>query len=267
MATATDRMQTNVQSPGSVTRGEHHLLLIWLAFTGLVIFALFLAWQEGLLAALYQADRSKISLAITLIYVLVTIHCAYRVNQLSSEANHVDAISRVIHGHPETVLKTDSSGTTLFGYGRLPACLMNDFVRDLMHQHKSPQAAEEAGASRDLIEVYAARLKGPQEIGWFAAEIMLKLGLLGTIIGFIMMLGSVSNVTDFDVTTMQKILQLMSAGMSTALYTTLAGLVCSMLAGVQYYMLDRRTDEMLEAMQHVAEVRLKPALIQRNGRL
>lgn len=264
MATATDSLAMHTSRQHAGGRTEHHLLLVWLVFTGLLIFGLFLAWQEDLLMALYQADRSKISLAITLIYLLVTAHCALRVYRISCEANHVDTISRLIHAYPESALQTDGHEIKLAGYGPLPDCLMSDFVSDLIYQHKDPRAADETGASRDLLEVYAAKLKGPQEIGWFAADIMLKLGLLGTIIGFILMLAAVANVTDFDVATMQKILQLMSAGMSTALYTTLAGLVCSMLASAQYYMLDRRADEMLEAMQHVAEVRLKPALIQRN---
>lgn len=249
----------------AVRRGEHHLLLTWLIFTGVLFFALFVSWQEGLLPELYKTDRSHLSLAITLIYILLTCHCALRISRLSYESNQVNSLSEYIHQNPQAKLRIDNDRASLAGYGPLPDSFMSRYLRDLVYQHRAEEdRADESKASRDLIEVYAAKLKGPQEIGWFATDIMLKLGLLGTIIGFIMMLGSVANVTDFDVTTMQKILQLMSSGMGTALYTTMAGLTCSMLAAAQYYMLDRSADSMLEAMQHVSEVCLKPAMSQRH---
>ncbi len=111
-----------------------------------------------------------------------------------------------------------------------------------------------------MIEVYEARLKSPHEIGWFSADIMIKLGLLGTIIGFIFMLGSVANITDFDITSMQKILKHMSTGMGTALYTTMAGLVCSMLATVQYHMLDTSIDDLIQTTKHLAQVYILPKI-------
>ena len=91
---------------------------------------------------------------------------------------------------------------------------------------------------------------------------MIKLGLLGTIIGFVLMLGSVSNVTDFDVSTMQSILKNMSSGMGTALYTTFAGLICSILAGIQYHLLDQGADEVIDAAKHLTNIYVLPKLRQ-----
>lgn len=119
---------------------------------------------------------------------------------------------------------------------------------------------DEANNTGDLIDFYESRLKGPQEIGWFVADLMLKLGLLGAIIGFIFMLGSVANIADFDVSNMQQVLRHMSDGMATALYTTLAGLVCSSLAAMQYHMLDRHADELVALMRHLAQVHVMPRL-------
>lgn len=266
MSSTANFMQNSRNRPATANRGEHHLLLTWLAFTGLLVFALFLGWREGILISLYETDRSHLSRAISLIYLLVTFHCAIRISQLSYESNQVNELSRYIHDNPGVSLTVTEDKPVLSGYGPIPDSLIGHYLHDLVlqYEHQSQQNIDDNSASRDLIEVYAAKLKGPQEIGWFATDIMLKLGLLGTIVGFIMMLSSVSNVTDFDVTTMQKILQLMSSGMGTALYTTMAGLICSMLAAAQYYMLDRSADSMLETMQHISEVRLKPALIQRD---
>ena len=258
-------MTHNMYTDRTLERGEHHLLLTWLIYTGLLLFAVFVGWQEGLLPQLYETDRSHISIALTLIYLLVTVHCAIRISEISYEANQVEKVSDYIHKNPDAAFMMEDFSLKISGYGNLSESIIKKYICDLIYQHRGKQTGEETNETKDLIEVYAAKLKGPQEIGWFATDIMLKLGLLGTIIGFIMMLGSVANVKDFDVSTMQKILQLMSSGMGTALYTTMAGLTTSMLAAAQYYMLDRSADRMLERMQRVSEVCIKPTLKLRNG--
>ena len=137
---------------------------------------------------------------------------------------------------------------------------MSEYIRDLHYRYNNKNSAENLISSTDLIEVYESRLKGPQEIGWFVSDMMLKLGLLGTIVGFIFMLGSVANIADFDVSGMQKILKHMSNGMGTALYTTLAGLTCSVLSATQYHMLDRHADELIELTRHLTQVHIIPKI-------
>jgi len=73
--------------------------------------------------------------------------------------------------------------------------------------------------------------------GWFAADSVLKLGLLGTIIGFILMLAPISNLSGYDAASIQSALGEMSAGMAVALYTTLTGLVANLLLRLQFQIL------------------------------
>ena len=70
--------------------------------------------------------------------------------------------------------------------------------------------------------------------GWFSADLCLKIGLLGTIIGFILMLTPIRDLTSFDPVSLQSALKAMSGGMAIALYTTLTGLVCHLLLRVQF---------------------------------
>lgn len=74
------------------------------------------------------------------------------------------------------------------------------------------------------------------EVGWFAADCLLTLGIIGTVIGFIFMLSGFEGVSDTtNVLTMKTAILKMSLGMSTALYTTLAGLVSSLLLKLQLF--------------------------------
>lgn len=73
--------------------------------------------------------------------------------------------------------------------------------------------------------------------GWFAADSVLKIGLLGTIIGFILMLSPIATLASFDPASLQKALGEMSGGMAVALYTTLSGLVANIVLRFQYQFL------------------------------
>jgi flagellar motor component MotA len=239
---------------------EHNLLLRWFILTGLIIFALTVAWNEGIIYALFSVDQSNICWVIALTYLLVTLHCAKRIYVLSSQANLSMQVNDIIKNEVKLDLTIRDEKVIIDSNVKLPDCFMSEYIRDLHYRYNNKNSAEDLISSTDLIEVYESRLKGPQEIGWFVSDMMLKLGLLGTIVGFIFMLGSVANIADFDVSGMQKILKHMSNGMGTALYTTLAGLTCSLLSATQYHMLDRHADELIELTRHLTQVHIIPKI-------
>lgn len=91
-------------------------------------------------------------------------------------------------------------------------------------------------AQKDLY----SDIKRNSEIGWFAADNCLTVGMIGTVIGFIMMFRE-GDFTSVDVSNVKSMLGLIGAvakGMSTALYTTLVGLIGSSILKVQYFNLD-----------------------------
>ena len=79
---------------------------------------------------------------------------------------------------------------------------------------------------------------------WFVAEACLVLGLIGTVTGFILMLSTAFIGLDVsNVKSVQDALIRMSLGMSTALYTTLVGLVSSLAIKIQLVMTERQLEE------------------------
>ena len=86
-------------------------------------------------------------------------------------------------------------------------------------------------------------MKAKYETGWFASEICLTLGLIGTVSGFILMLyGAFTDLNISDPHSVQESLGKMSVGMSTALYTTLVGLITSVLLKLQFFRLEMHLD-------------------------
>jgi hypothetical protein len=78
------------------------------------------------------------------------------------------------------------------------------------------------------------------EIGWFISELCLTIGMIGTVIGFILMFSG-DHLLKINIENTQSMMSLIGAvasGMSTALYTTLVGLICSSLLKVQCFNLE-----------------------------
>lgn len=69
---------------------------------------------------------------------------------------------------------------------------------------------------------------------WFFADSMTTLGMIGTVIGFLVMLGlAFVNLDVGDVASIQGAIKYMSLGMSTALVTTLVGMVSGWILKLQ----------------------------------
>jgi hypothetical protein len=88
-------------------------------------------------------------------------------------------------------------------------------------------------------------------IGWFISDAFLTLGMIGTVAGFIYMLG-VSGLDNLTPTEIPRILSEMSSGMSIALYTTISGLICSLVLKLQLFNLDYHLENILR--ENICEV-------------
>ena len=101
-----------------------------------------------------------------------------------------------------------------------------------------------------ITEQHVSRYYKKSDIGWFVSDTLLTLGMIGTVAGFIYMLDtSCSNMDPQNVISMQGVLAKMGVGMSTALYTTAAGLVCSLLLKLQMYNLTHHLDYLSTALE------------------
>lgn len=97
--------------------------------------------------------------------------------------------------------------------------------------------------SSDEDEHIVAKIEGLMEVGWFTSDLCLSIGMMGTVIGFVMMLSGLAQVDVSDINTVQGLIKNLGGGMSTALYSTLVGLICSSLLKIQYFNLNQAIDQ------------------------
>jgi hypothetical protein len=232
-------------------------LLHWMIFTGLSLFALVLLWRFGLIRQMVVADRTYISSFIVLFYVGTTLHCLWRMIAVSREGEAARAAARLIGrgGHGVGVV---GEVVEIEGAGTLPKGLIAAHFRDLAMQ------VQRQGARRLdptlLLRGLAVRLRGSNQFGAFASDTLMKLGLVGTIVGFIMMLAPIANIDTGDRGAIKSSMNLMSDGMAVAMYTTLTGLIGSILVQTQYYMLDKSTAGLFALATNLTEVFVVSAL-------
>jgi len=225
-------------------------LLRWMIFTGACLFATVLLWHYGLIRLMIVSDRTYISSIIAVLYVVASLHCLLRPIVIGREG---DAGRRAAQ-------RIEAAGAkfTAEGAEALPPGLVADHIRDLARK------ARTQGAGRLdqtlLLRALADRLRGSNGFGAFASDTLMKLGLLGTIIGFIIMLAPIAGLDVADHTLLKSSMGLMGDGMAVAMYTTLAGLVGSILLKVQYYMLDAATARVFSRAVRLTETHVVPAL-------
>lgn len=222
------------------------LFLQWLIFAFVLAFALWLAWEHGLVRDVFSTDPTKLSVVIALIFIGGTIHCALRSAFLSAQLDELREITTNAN-----ILGFDDGRLALAGRVLTPSPV-SDYLAGVFRCREQTGETDRGQWSR-LDDVLAEEVGGAHATGWFFAQLLVKLGLLGTVVGFILMLSSITGASSFDPEHAHELFSEMTRGMRVALNTTLVGLLGTMLLGFQYLLLDRAADRLIAGAAHFAE--------------
>ena len=237
---------------------SRHLLLLkgFLVWTVVGVAGL-AAGHYGLLQEVWRADSTGLAVGITLVFAGTAVRGSWQVLRLSRALNHLSEVEQYVerHGFPASRQGAEPVGP----HPNLPDGCVAEHVR---HLRKKAEIGNGRGRLDQglLLEAFEADLRRGQEFGWFVADLLLSLGLLGTVIGFILMLGPISGLDTTDESAIKGALAAMSGGMAVALYTTLTGLVGGMLLKVQGFLLDGAVQELVGRTTRLTEVLVLPAI-------
>jgi len=180
------------------------------------------AWANGLLAKVMIADATRLSLLIFIVFIGGLVLCACRVFQVNRDIISLDKSQR-----------RNNSLTSRF----------IDGLADLNEKQKS-------------AHIGSLRLRLTQRIVLvrYVANTLVLLGLIGTVVGFIIALSGVNAEDAKDVNAIAPMVSTLIAGMSTALYTTLVGSVLNLWLMANYQILTHGTVELISNMITLPEV-------------
>lgn len=215
--------------------------LICLLVNGVVFCGFYIAYELGLLSTILASDVTHISTLILFVLVMILAHCTWRSWVIAQQVNFFKDF--VEQG--QTDLKPVSLSPISLSSVDLSYVGIN-WPQDFLQLSKSTKP--ESGQHDLRAQVLAERLRGPNQIGWFCAGLMIKFGLLGTVIGFAIMLSSVNSLEALEITDVKNLMQQMTQGMRVAMNTTIIGLISSIALGVQYLLLDRFADGLVASV-------------------
>jgi hypothetical protein len=199
---------------------------------------------------------------ILITFAITTLHCLVQTVAVSRELAATRRVREVIRrGSSDFSLTPD--GQVLSDGVPLEPCSLTDHIADLIE--KSRRQGGQRVEQNQLLRALADRLRAREKIGWFVAEALLRLALLGTAVGFILMLIPIAGLTSFDANVLRGAVSGMSGGMAIALNVTVTGISCALLLKVEYYLLDEAIAELFGTITRTTEVYVVAGLDRRNN--
>jgi hypothetical protein len=195
-------------------------LLRSLLLLTVILFGFWILNDQGLMQVVLKGDKSHISKAIIILWMVTTIYWIY--------------LSRIIY-LDKSLIGNEKDFSLNLSIGK--------YLRDI-----------DKGEDKDtIIRVFESEYAKKLSFGWVAADISLKLGLLGTVIGFILMLQPISELNNTSPDELKSALSSMSSGMAVALFTTLTGLVSSILIRLQFQITSSNVVTLINEITFLAE--------------
>ena len=182
-----------------------NIFIYCIYFISLILIALYILESIGFISNIFKADISYISSVIITIFTLYLFKCGYHLYKLRDAILFLESNKYITKNNIFIDIYSEFKKLNLKQYDK-----------------KSSQAD------------FKFKLYEFVDNGFFVADILLKLGIIGTVIGFIIMLSSLSTIDEMNLSKMNNLLISMSTGMKVALYTTLTGLIGSVLLSIQY---------------------------------
>lgn len=197
----------------------HDVWLDALILSGLLVFAAFLLGYYQLFALLIAADPTYLSVSMLLLYVLASmrwLQLCYQLSRYQQTLNQPKASAREAGCQARALINAS-----------MPAATASDQLP---------------------LTALAEHLENRHALGYFVSDLLLKLGLVGTVIGFILMLSPIAEMESFESNNIRNLLTAMSSGMAVALFTTLTGLITSTLLKVQYFLADSAVVQIIDTL-------------------
>ena len=182
---------------------------------------LFVLITQGYVSKAIKADITNMVIVILALFSVGFILAAYRTFWLSRELNN-------------SYLKV------------LPP---NSIAKDFLQNSKKLDASSRNNLAASL------RIKLSSKINYikFMANTLVILGLIGTVIGFIIALSGVDGSVSSNPEEVSKMVSTLIQGMSVALYTTLVGSICSVWLNICYQIMSTGANNLLSKIIELGE--------------
>ena len=199
-----------------------YLLILRYSLINLVgLIFLFVLITQGYVTKAIKADITNMVIVILTLFAVGFILAAYRTFWLSRELNY--SFFKILPNH--------------------------SLAKEFMQSSKKLDASSRNNLAASL------RIKISSKINYikFMANTLVILGLIGTVIGFIIALSGVDGSVSSNPEEVSKMVSTLIQGMSVALYTTLVGSICSVWLNICYQIMSTGANKLLSKIIELGE--------------
>ena len=199
-----------------------YLLILRYSLINLVgLIFLFVLTTQGYVTKAIKADITNMVIVILTLFATGFILAAYRTFWLSRELNY--SFFKILPNH--------------------------SLAKDFLQSSKKLDASSRNNLATSL------RIKLSSKINYikFMANTLVILGLIGTVIGFIIALSGVDGSVSSNPEEVSKMVSTLIQGMSVALYTTLVGSICSVWLNICYQIMSTGANNLLSKIIELGE--------------
>ena len=200
------------------------LLLRYSLVNAVGLVFILVVYSQGYLNKAIKSDVTNVVVLIIFIFLIGLILASLKAFWISRELNHAYSLQ-----------KKENS-------------LLNDFIKKSKKLDASSRS-NLISSTRINISVKISNIK-------FIANILVILGLIGTVIGFIIALSGVDGSVSSNPDEVGKMVASLVQGMSVALYTTLAGSILSVWLNICYQILSNGANRLISRIIEVGEKNL-----------
>ena len=201
-----------------------YLLLLRFALVNLVgVIFLLVLYSQGYIQKAINADITNVIFLIFVLFLIGFLISTLRTFWISKQLNYAESNSKNENSISSDYLKK---------------------IKDLDASSRSNLAS-------------SMRIKLATKINFvkFIANTLVIIGLIGTVIGFIIALSGVDGSVSSNPEEISKMITTLIQGMSVALYTTLAGSICSVWLNICYQILSSGTNKLLAKIIEAGEIK------------
>ena len=199
-----------------------YLLILRYSLINLVgLIFLFVLITQGYVTKAIKADITNMVIVILTLFAVGFILAAYRTFWLSKELNY--SFLKILPNH--------------------------SLAKEFLQSSKKLDASSRNNLAASL------RIKLSSKINYikFMANTLVILGLIGTVIGFIIALSGVDGSVSSNPEEVSKMVSTLIQGMSVALYTTLVGSICSVWLNICYQIMSTGANNLLSKIIELGE--------------
>ncbi len=199
-----------------------YLLILRYSLINLVgLIFLFVLITQGYVTKAIKADITNMVIVILTLFAVGFVLSAYRTFWLSRELNY--SFLRILPNH--------------------------SLAKEFLQSSKKLDASSRNNLAASL------RIKLSSKINYikFMANTLVILGLIGTVIGFIIALSGVDGSVSSNPEEVSKMVSTLIQGMSVALYTTLVGSICSVWLNICYQIMSTGANNLLSKIIELGE--------------